>query len=589
VHFKPVAEEERLLNDDLIKGEYNPAGKSDYLRLEVVYLYGGIYLDTDTICHNSFDDYNDLFRWPFVSYTLGGYNNLCNGIFSFGRGSPFLKFAMVATRENCVIYNNCGTLTGAGPSFLTGAVLSYEDPRLVVLDQKYFVRNNKWEGSILTMDNEGNWLKLPGYVIGSAQQFGATSDFLTLTLNPQFRLNAKYVPRTEEASCPDGDPAFFAHHAAWKKVQEGDIYPAVVVDQGLAGEASPLVGYRGNWPEGDKELVDDKKYDVTQLASCPAASLDRHGEGCTVMYRLGRKAVNALLAPELAKNACGKRVTVGETLQKLCRGTLSCYPAPAAADAEFRGLDEKLGVVVKIRTALPQGDAPVAAAAAPAAARQLRVSHGLVEAGQKVVLARRSAKAFAPFLAFLHKFMHEHQVTSVVDTFCGNWEHGWQSGAAWPDGLTYTGVDDNAANILSNKAYVNGFMEWPNAHFLAQSVSTPLPSADLLLVVDAVSSRPFADTLELLAKNVYGDHPKYKYVLYVTEGIPKNIDPWNASPNLDVGDGAADQRALDLTRPPFNLPVESVLWWGDPADPKGQPRWVQLQKLRAKKHREKKA
>ena len=42
-----------------------------------------------------FDDYNDLFRWPFVSYTLGGYNNLCNGIFSFGRGSPFLKFAMV--------------------------------------------------------------------------------------------------------------------------------------------------------------------------------------------------------------------------------------------------------------------------------------------------------------------------------------------------------------------------------------------------------------------------------------------------------------------------------------------------------------
>ena len=42
------------------------------------------------------------------------------------------------------------------------------------------------------------------------------------------------------------------------------------------------------------------------------------------------------------------------------------------------------------------------------------------------------------------------------------------------------------------------------------------------------------DTLELLAKNVYGDQPKYKYVLYVTEGIPKNIDPWNASPNLDV-------------------------------------------------------
>ena len=32
-----MAKEERLLNDDLIKGEYNPAGKSDYLRLEVTH------------------------------------------------------------------------------------------------------------------------------------------------------------------------------------------------------------------------------------------------------------------------------------------------------------------------------------------------------------------------------------------------------------------------------------------------------------------------------------------------------------------------------------------------------------------------
>ena len=91
------------------------------------------------------------------------------------------------------------------------------------------------------------------------------------------------------------------------------------------------------------ETVKSRIAEVTQLASCPAASLDRHGEGCTVMsaparllraafcytmgqnlpvglprepevevgslalcetrYRLGRKAVNALLAPELAKNA----------------------------------------------------------------------------------------------------------------------------------------------------------------------------------------------------------------------------------------------------------------------------------------------
>lgn len=64
-----------FVNHDVISAESNLAGKSDYLRMEVVYRYGGVYVDTDTIAVNPLDAYGDVFRWPVVSW-VKGYNNL---------------------------------------------------------------------------------------------------------------------------------------------------------------------------------------------------------------------------------------------------------------------------------------------------------------------------------------------------------------------------------------------------------------------------------------------------------------------------------------------------------------------------------
>ncbi|CAL1143646.1 unnamed protein product [Cladocopium goreaui] len=46
------------------------AGMSDVARLETLFHYGGIYMDTDFVPDRPFADYGDLFRWPFVTHKV---------------------------------------------------------------------------------------------------------------------------------------------------------------------------------------------------------------------------------------------------------------------------------------------------------------------------------------------------------------------------------------------------------------------------------------------------------------------------------------------------------------------------------------
>ena len=56
--------------------------------LEVVYQFGGIYLDTDSVCLEKFPE---ILQHSFVSHVLGGYNNVCNGVFGLPKHSGFLR------------------------------------------------------------------------------------------------------------------------------------------------------------------------------------------------------------------------------------------------------------------------------------------------------------------------------------------------------------------------------------------------------------------------------------------------------------------------------------------------------------------
>lgn len=90
-----------FMNGDLISKERNLAGKSDYTRMEVLYLEGGIYQDTDAHPIQPFDNFGDIFRWPFASYSTSYKvsKNVENVCFSF------LLFLMPPSYKICQL--NC--------------------------------------------------------------------------------------------------------------------------------------------------------------------------------------------------------------------------------------------------------------------------------------------------------------------------------------------------------------------------------------------------------------------------------------------------------------------------------------------------
>lgn len=158
VVVKSLQEEgHRFRTRDVIEAEPNLSGKSNYVRMEVVYLHGGIYMDTDAVAVRGLDEFPGLFRWPFMSHTTsGGYNNVCSCLFGFEKGSAFLSFALDAARENCIWWARCGTLAGAGSPFLTGALLRYNQPDILLIDQKYLVL--KSPENIMYQTFEASWM-----------------------------------------------------------------------------------------------------------------------------------------------------------------------------------------------------------------------------------------------------------------------------------------------------------------------------------------------------------------------------------------------------------------------------------------------
>lgn len=157
VIMKSLAEEKhQFRNWDLVESNPNFGAKSDYVRLEAVFLHGGIYMDTDAIPIHSFDEYGSLFRWPFVSQTDDIYHNICNGIFSAEKGSGFLDFAITAAGQNCREFGICKVVAGAGPPFFTQALKRYDEPEILLIDQRHLVTPQSPE-SIVYQTVDASW------------------------------------------------------------------------------------------------------------------------------------------------------------------------------------------------------------------------------------------------------------------------------------------------------------------------------------------------------------------------------------------------------------------------------------------------
>jgi mannosyltransferase OCH1-like enzyme len=120
-------------NQGLYEAERNLGAKADILRYEIVERFGGIYCDIDTVCMRPLDE---LFARSFVAAHLGPpWHNITNAIFGFPKGSKFLDFVVRCLAENARQLPTGTVPARTGPTFFTTCLLSYDDPRIRVIDQ----------------------------------------------------------------------------------------------------------------------------------------------------------------------------------------------------------------------------------------------------------------------------------------------------------------------------------------------------------------------------------------------------------------------------------------------------------------------
>ena len=152
------------------------------------------------------------------------------------------------------------------------------------------------------------------------------------------------------------------------------------------------------------------------------------------------------------------------------------------------------------------------------------------------------------YRTFLQQFLKDHDIHSVVDAGCGDWE--------FSQTIDWTGIDYKGYDIVPSviEADIKKFGK-PNIQFFAADiVTTELPPADLLISKHVLQHLPNSSVEKFLLQL-----PKYKHIL-LTNGVDRRT---LTSDNMDIKPG--QYRPLDVTQPPFNVDGIKVLTYeGDP-------------------------
>ena len=168
-----------------------------------------------------------------------------------------------------------------------------------------------------------------------------------------------------------------------------------------------------------------------------------------------------------------------------------------------------------------------------------------------------SPEATQPYKVFLEDFIRQHEIKSVVDLGCGDWQF-----SQFLDfgGATYIGIDASKRVIANNQqAFSRSGVSFVNL----PSDCNDIPSADLLVCKDVLmhlSTQEVQDIVSIL--------PNFKYAL-ITNDIPclsafgeiilALRRPFWPVVNREIKTG--DYRTLDPTQRPFNLKLKKVFEW----------------------------
>lgn len=144
------------------------------------------------------------------------------------------------------------------------------------------------------------------------------------------------------------------------------------------------------------------------------------------------------------------------------------------------------------------------------------------------------------YVEFLQKFLRDHQIRSVVDMGCGDWQ--FSQFIDWT-GIHYRGFDLVQSVVQTNqRRFAKPGVEF---HRYAGDF-TELPDADLLIAKDVLQHLShdnilrFLPTLERFSQSL----------------ITNCVNPHGPTVNKDIEDG--EFRYLDLRLPPYFLKVDEL-------------------------------
>lgn len=146
------------------------------------------------------------------------------------------------------------------------------------------------------------------------------------------------------------------------------------------------------------------------------------------------------------------------------------------------------------------------------------------------------------YIEYLENFIKTHNIMTIVDAGCGDWE--FSRYVNW-HGAHYLGYDVVASVIERNiKKYATESIRFLHGNLLTED----LPPADLLLCKHVLQHLPNEDIL-LFIKQL----PKFKYCLITNEVFPTTLS--SDGSDTEIGGG----HKVDLSRPPFNIAGTKVL------------------------------
>jgi SAM-dependent methyltransferase len=144
------------------------------------------------------------------------------------------------------------------------------------------------------------------------------------------------------------------------------------------------------------------------------------------------------------------------------------------------------------------------------------------------------------YVAFLQQFLKDHQINSVADVGCGDWQ--FSRHMDW-SGISYRGYDVTPGIVERNRQFESPTIQFAHLDLTEKRV----PAADLLICKDVLQHLSNDKIQQFLTQL-----GQFRYCL-----ITNDIQSSGPSvPNRDIRSGG--YRPIVLTLPPYNLHAKEV-------------------------------